>query len=184
MTDSSAPEAMPAPSRFRVNITGWLMVLRENAALWLVDRALALVPDSNLTRHVRRELELAGMLDAAADYGGYLGDSVMRLTKLFSLEGHSGGSAGRAIALFERANRFEPLTPLTGADDEWIEIGEGMFQNRRCGRVFKKADGQVYDIDGLVFRDPDGACYTNRESWVPVTFPYAPETKVVDRPAA
>ena len=36
---------------------------------------------------------------------------------------------------------------------------------------------------GKVFRDPDGFCFTNRDSRTPVTFPYTPATVYVDVPA-
>lgn len=66
---------------------------------------------------------------------------------------------------------FGPLSPLTGEDSEWNEIGEGRFQNRRSSRVFKDEDGRAYDIEGRVFRDGAG-CYTSRDSRVYVEFPY------------
>jgi hypothetical protein len=84
-----------------------------------------------------------------------------------------------AISLFEKVARFEPLTPLTGDDDEWMEVGDGMFQNIRCSHVFKNKDG-AYDIDGRIFREPNGSCYTNGKSRVPVTFPYTPSREYVD----
>lgn len=137
---------------------------------------------SNLELHAKAELERAGLFDKDSDYGGMLGDAVMKMVKVFADEGHSGYSAKMAINLFERVASFEPITPLTGADDEWMEVGEGMFQNVRCSHVFKGPDGQAYDIDGKVFREPSGSCYTNGESRVPLTFPCTPKTEYVDVP--
>jgi hypothetical protein len=76
--------------------------------------------------------------------------------------------------------RFEPLTPLTGEDNEWNQIKDNLYQNRRSPRVFKE-DGQAYDIDGIVFRDPDGCYVTNKDSRVNITFPYTPVTEIRDR---
>lgn len=135
---------------------------------------------SNLANHAKRELELAGYFDKDAMYGGMLGKSVMDLIEKFAEEGHSGMSASIAINVFERVARFEPLTPLTGEDDEWVEVTKGLYQNSRCSHVFKE-NGEAYDSTGKIFRDPDGACFTNSESRVPVVFPYAPKREYIDR---
>lgn len=137
---------------------------------------------SNLELHARKEMEIAGLFDKGSDYGGMMGDAVMKMIKLFADEGHSGFSAGMAINIFEKLARYEPLTPLTGADDEWMEIGEGTFQNVRCSHVFKK-DGEAYDIEGRIFREPNGSCFTSYDSRTPVTFPYTPTREYVDVPA-
>lgn len=142
----------------------------------------------SLLEHARTELQIAGLFDPDSDYGGMLGEAVMRLMETFSGEGHSGFSAGMAIGIFEKLARYEPLTPLTGADDEWVEVAEEqlsptetapLFQNKRCSRVFK-AGGNAWDIDGRIFREPSGICFTSRDSRVPVTFPYTPTREYVD----
>lgn len=143
---------------------------------------------SNLELHAHKELQIAGLFDKDSDYEGALGEAVMKLIKVFADEGHSGFSAGMAISVFEKVCRFEPLTPLTGADDEWMDIaeygdGSPCWQNIRCGHVFKDKNG-AYDIDGKIFREPNGACFTNSESRTPVTFPYTPTRVYVDVPAA
>lgn len=127
------------------------------------------------------ELTRAGFFDKNSDYGGMLGEAVMKMVKVFADEGHSGYSAGMAISLFKKVASYEPLTPLTGDDDEWNECGPGIFQNRRCSHVFKE-NGEAYDIEGKVFREPSGACFTSRDSRVPVTFPYVPARECVDVP--
>lgn len=136
----------------------------------------------SLVEFARSELEIAGLFKEDSDYGGMLGHAVLKMVEQFAGEGHSGFSAGMAISIFQKVARYEPLTPLTGADDEWNEVGPGLFQNRRCSRVFKE-NGKAYDIDGIIWRDPDGCTVTNRESRVPVTFPYVPKSEVRDRPA-
>jgi hypothetical protein len=102
---------------------------------------------------------------------------------VFSTHGHSGFSAGWARARLDKLLGFEPLGPLTGEPDEWVEVGDGVFQNRRCSHVFKQKDrfgGQAYDLNGRVFQEPSGACYTNRDSMTPIVFPYTPKTVYVD----
>ena len=133
---------------------------------------------SNLVDHARTELEIAGLFRKDSLYGGDLGKAVLQLIRVFAKQGHSGQSAEVVTALFEKVARYEPLTPLTGEDAEWNEVEPGVFQNRRCSRIFRE-NGAAYDIQGKVFRDPDGSSYTCFESRVPVVFPYVPKTEHV-----
>lgn len=135
----------------------------------------------NLAEFARQELHLAGVDKPDSDYGGMLAEAVQELVETFSKQGHSGFSAGLVVRMFSKVALFEPLTPLTGADEEWSEGGDGVCQNRRCSHVFKE-DGQAYDQDGRVFRSPDGVCYTSPDSRITVTFPYTPHTVYVDVP--
>lgn len=136
--------------------------------------------EDNLERFARRELEIAGMFDKDGDYGGALGPAIMKMMRAFSKEGHSGFSASMALNAFKRVAAFEPLTPLTGADDEWLEYLPGHFQNTRCGHVFKDGEAGAYDSTGKIFREPSGACFSSSESRAPVTFPYTPVTEYID----
>lgn len=139
---------------------------------------------SNLEHHAERELRLAGWFGKDGCYGDMMGHAVLRMIREFSEEGHSGMSAGVAISLFKKVASFEPLTPLTGADDEWALRGHGdddvYYQNKRCSRVFKGADGRAYDIEGRVFREPSGSCFISGNSRVYVEFPYTPTTEYVN----
>lgn len=139
---------------------------------------------SNLEAFAESELRRAGMFDKDSDYGGMMGDAVLKMIRLFAEEGHSGFSANMAVNLFERLARFEPLTPLTGSDDEWMEVSDGCWQNVRCSHVFKDADGKAYDTQGKVFREPSGSCFTSFDSRVYLTFPYIPKIEYVDVPAS
>lgn len=132
---------------------------------------------SNLIKHAESELKLAGLFDEDSDYGGMLGDAVLDMVRVFSKEGHSGMSASLAVSIFKKVALFEPLTPLTGEDDEWTEITDGTFQNKRCSHVFKE-NGKAHDIDGIVFEEPDGSRYTGKGSRVDITFPYTPTTTI------
>lgn len=87
----------------------------------------------------------------------------------------SGGAVSVAAPMLQRLIAGKPITPLTGADDEWVDQsdvygGRPMWQNSRCGSVFKGADGVAYDIDG-----PGG-------QKVLVTFPYWPTDAAVRMP--
>ena len=136
----------------------------------------------SLVEHAKLELQLAGLMDKDSDYGGMLGEAVLELIDVFAKQEHSGASASMVSSLFNKLSRYEPLQPLTGKDEEWNEVSEGVFQNKRCGHVFKE-NGIAYDIDGKIFREPNGDCYTGKGSRVDVTFPYVPKSEYVDVPA-
>ena len=110
-------------------------------------------------------------------------DAIEQLISVFAEQGHSGFSANYTLNVFDKLARFEPLTPLTGEDWEWCELDyePGMgWQNKRDSRVFKRSDGTAYFIDGKVFREPGGTCFTNSDSIVEVDFPYTPKTEYID----
>lgn len=91
-------------------------------------------------------------------------ENVIKIVSAFSEGGHSGSTAAYTIGIVEKLLRFDPLTPLTGADDEWTDVSEmsgtPMWQNRRCSHVFKD-ETHAWDIDAA-------------EPKVPITFPYDP----------
>lgn len=131
--------------------------------------------------HAERELKFAGYdLDEKEDGPNkWIVENLFELLDVFGKQGHSGSSAPYCINMFKKLASFEPLGPLTGEDSEWVEITPGVFQNIRASHVFK-ANGQAYDINGKVFREPNGVGYTSRDSRVDVTFPYTPKTEYVD----
>lgn len=178
----TAPMGSAGRAPFMPRLPSWYD-LKRRLAERLVRWGLDLFPESGLERHAREELKRAGLLDSDADYGGALGEAVIDMQKVFAMAGHSGYSAGMATSIFEKVARYEPLTPLTGDDDEWVYHdgygGKPFYQNKRCSHVFKD-DEEAYDCQGRVFREPSGACYTSSASRVPVTFPYTPTTVFVD----
>lgn len=156
------------------------MKLTERLALcWRILRA----KPGNLLAHAEREL----LPPNGDEMQALMNQQLREMLLVFSTHGHSGFSASYARGALDKLLAYKPLRPLTGEPDEWHEVGNGVWQNRRCGRVFKdesKFGGQAYDIDGRVFREPSGACFTSRDSRVLVTFPYTPHTEYVDVPAA
>lgn len=131
-----------------------------------------------LVDHARAELK--SMIESEEEMDRAMAEDVLQLIAVFAEQGHSGMSAPMCVALFKQLAEFKPIGPLTGEDGEWVEVGaDGMKQNRRCGRVFKDAEGNCYDIDGYVFEDPKGMRFTSFKSRRPVVFPYVPLTEYV-----
>lgn len=134
---------------------------------------------SNYIKHLDREWAAKGWPTEGGDMQALVYRNLKALLATFSEQGHSGTSAPYVASLFGKLAMFEPIGPLTGEDAEWVEVSDGMFQNNRCSHVFKE-NGEAYDIEGKVFREPDGSHFTNRDSRTLVEFPYTPTTEYVD----
>ena len=133
---------------------------------------------SNYENHAKKEFEVLGW-PGDDEMQKLMCEQIIELLNLFGKHGHSGSSAPYAVNLFKKLALFHPISPLTGCDSEWNEIGDNLFQNNRCSHVFKK-DGKAYDIDGKVFSDDDGETwFTSGESRVYITFPYTPKTEYI-----
>lgn len=152
---------------------------------------------NNYERHAYEEFRVVGWTDDSGKFYDEMQETICRevlaLLRVLSSGGHSGTSASYTINLFKSLASFEPIAPLTGEDWEWVEIGDGMYQNKRCARVFKDAErfnGQAYDIDAAVFWEWVGepgdrykSYYTNSESAKPIIFPYTPNVTYIERPS-
>lgn len=130
--------------------------------------------ESELTRIPKDE---DGMQDLA-------NRNILEIVKVFSEQGHSRSSTGYVLSTVERLLRFKPISPLTGADDEWDEVhsqnGVHTYQNKRCSSVFKNMDAQgnvisCEDIDGIIVSDNGGITWFSSVNFRKIiTFPYFP----------
>lgn len=147
----------------------------------LACRFLAWQDDSNYKLHAQREFKACGY-DPKEKTGPnrWIQDNVLELLAVLAVQGHSGNSVHFAVGMFKKLGLFEPLGPITGADDEWMQVSADMWQNVRCSHVFKDADGRAYDSTGRIFREPGGITYTGRGSRVYIEFPYTPTREYVD----
>lgn len=119
----------------------------------------------SLIEHARAELTRINFGDE--DTGVMLG-----ILSLFFNQWDSGGAVSCVAPLVPRLLAGQPLSPLTGADDEWFihdQADNCYAQNIRCGSVFKHRDGTCVDIDAP---DPQA----------PISFPYDPATREVRPP--
>ncbi len=101
------------------------------------------------------------------NFGKADSQAMIEILERFFEQWESGGAVWAAAPVLQRLIAGKPLSPLSGDDDEWREVGEGVFQNLRCSTVFKQ-DGKIYDIDV--------------EGRPQITFPYNPEKAVVSSP--
>jgi hypothetical protein len=141
-----------------------------------------------MIEYAKKELELAGYYDEDSDYAGMLPDAVLEIVEVFANQNHSGMSAAIVLSLLDKLLRFKPLTPLTGEDDEWNEVGNGVYQNKRCSSVFKE-NGKAYFLDALIFIDENGLSFTgtvNDKNWdvvksnQDIVFPFVPKSFYLD----
>lgn len=109
---------------------------------------------AGLVDHAHRELELAGLFDPSSDYDGALGHAVMDLVKLFSQQGHSGGSAALVSELFNQLSHYKGLTPCDHTDPNQVvdhsdsSGGMPLHQCRRVPSHLSNDGGQTwFDID-------------------------------------
>lgn len=157
----------------------------------------------SLMSHTIEELNRLGMTEDATDeYNKSMRNHIIHMMQEFCNEGHSGFSAGYAVSILSKLMKYEPVTPLTGADDEWVDVasfGTGdLYQNKRYSKIFKEGkNGKAYNIEGKVFwewatrpleEDEEGypglkkykAYYTSKDSRVYVTFPYTPTEPIYE----
>lgn len=137
----------------------------------------------SLEEYAKQEFIVAGFMNEKGEYKDpwqeQLCKGVLHLLEIFSSQRHSGTTANYTLNMFNDLARFFPLTPLTGDEREWNRVGEDLWQNNRCSRVFKRSSKKAHDIEGRVFQRPDGSHYYNAESSVDIEFPYTPKTEVV-----
>jgi hypothetical protein len=140
---------------------------------------------SNMLKWAENELRYAGydVNDPEDGPNRWLAEGTLELLKVFAEQGHSGMSAPYAVALFEKLAMCKPIAPLTGEDDEWMEVGTNVWQNKRNSAVFKEEDGRPYWVDGKVFWEwysspdyddgkPFKSYFTSRDSRVNIEFPW------------
>lgn len=137
---------------------------------------------SEYIEHAKREFLALGYDPVEKCEDGpdkWIQENVLELLKVFHDQNHSGFSSSIAIRYFQKLASFEPLCPLTGDDHEWRRVTDNIWQNTRCGHVFKDSDGNAWDTDAKVFVNSKGFAYSGRDSVVFITFPYVPKTEYI-----
>lgn len=137
--------------------------------------------------HAIREFEYAGWIKDGKyddDMQEMMCNQVLELLDLFGEHGHSGSSAPYAINLFSKLAKFEPIAPIQGTDDEWADVDNGIFQNKRLSSVFKKEGGKPYYLDAVIWKEKNGACFSGQVEGISsrqfIKFPFYPKRFYID----
>ena len=64
----------------------------------------------SVSSDARKNLEMAGLFNKDSDYGGMIGEAVMKLVETHFAEGHSGFSHELTLQIFNKVARDIPLT--------------------------------------------------------------------------
>lgn len=150
---------MKTSERVRKNISEKL----RDGAIRLALRIIRHYGSGMTVEHFRREADIAW--NNSDHKQAYLAEQVCDVLRLISLQGHSGFSVGVVSSLLSKALRFDILSPLTFADDEFGTVGCS-DQNKRLSRVFKQnANGKTWyrDIDCLDYSEELVYDYGKRE---------------------
>lgn len=124
---------------------------------------------------------------------------ILKLVNKFRHSGQSGGSVNytaKTLAnTIEKLCLQEPICPITGIDEEWIDVssygGEIQYQNKRCSALFKDKNEVVRYIDAIVFDGDIGGRFTGNgsvtyngesisSSQCVKKFPFTPKTFYID----
>jgi hypothetical protein len=105
-----------------------------------------------MIEHAKYELDL--LLKNCEDEEGLkmqkvINNDILEIIETFAKQGHSGMSANYAIRIIDKLLKYEPILPLTLKDDEFVEVADGVFQNKRDSRIFKQKDrfdGKPYNV--------------------------------------
>jgi len=147
----------------------------------------------SLVDYAENELNILGLTEDD-EMSGAMRKHLLHMVQEFANEGHSGFSANYALSLLKKLLDYRPLSPLTGEDDEWVDVskesGHELWQNKRRFSIFKDGSGNTFDIEGKVFwewfvdeesGEKHRTFYTCPDSRIPVTFPYVvPEEPIYE----
>jgi hypothetical protein len=85
---------------------------------------------------------------------------IIALCEAFGNSGQSGGSAPYVAKALSQAVKNlclqRPISPLTGEENEWMEITDNQYQNKRLSSVFKKY-GKAYYLDAISWKTKSGS---------------------------
>lgn len=130
---------------------------------------------SNTYRFAKQELDVLSQLDTDPENRPVIEEfrkEILELCDKFGKSGQSGGSAPMVATALSKAIKSlclqEPICPVTGAEDEWVEVAfddkkGAMFQNKRCSGVFKYGkDGKAYYVDAIIWKTQKGFTYHSK----------------------
>jgi hypothetical protein len=125
---------------------------------------------------------------------------ILALCEAFGKSGQSGGSAPYIASAISQAVKKlmlqEPICDITGHESEWVDVAEimeeTMWQNSRCGGLFKYPDGKSSYNDAIVWKGEEdwdtftGSVYIDEKDFELigssqfVKLPFKPKTFYID----
>jgi hypothetical protein len=103
---------------------------------------------SNLMKHARQEMRLAGLYNEGADYDGMIPAAVLEVVEVFAKQGHSGMSAEITLSILEKVLRFKTLKPINSDPQYWMDVGEitgvMQWQSTRDPNYFSEDGGKTF----------------------------------------
>ena len=143
---------------------------------------------TNTQEHAQKELDI--LIKTTPDaIIRYFIPEILALCEAFGNSGQSGGSAPyTAQALSQAVKKLclqQPISPLTGEDNEWDDISNEELQNNRCSAVFKE-NGRAYYLDAIIWKTQKGMTWhgTTKEGITSrqyiKSFPFVPKTFIID----
>jgi len=146
--------------------------------------------ENNYKKHFNKELEILrkdGDKDLIIDKFEKVINDIIDIS---SKQGHSGTSAHFYANYLSTAIKnvllFNPLSPITGDESEWVDVNEDSFQNNRIYSIFKdKKTGKCHYLDAIVWKgEKDGDTFTGKveevNSSLNIKFPFIPKTFYID----
>lgn len=119
---------------------------------------------SNLMKHAKREFELLPEDAVVKEFE----QEILALVDKFGESGQSGASAPYVAkivsSVVHKLCMFKPLSPLTFDMEEWQEISEFVYQNKRNSAVFMEKEMKPYYLYALVFTNSKESSFTGSSS--------------------
>lgn len=144
---------------------------------------------TNTQSHAKRELDILIKSTPDAIIRDFVPE-LLALCEAFGNSGQSGGSAPfTAGALSNAVKKLclqQPICPITGIDDEWGTVADGLNQNNRCSALFRNDDGKAYYLDAIVWKgEREHDTFTGTVSGIRSRqfikgYPFTPKTFYVD----
>lgn len=124
---------------------------------------------NNIRKHAQKELDI--LFDLEPDHLLIdFREEILNLCEKFGNSGQSGGSAPYTASLLSNIIKkiclFDVIAPIIGSDEEWVNVFEDTYQNKRCSALFKDGkNGFSYYIDAIIKRDQNGNCWSGK-AWL------------------
>jgi hypothetical protein len=154
---------------------------------------------TNAQKFAKQELDILALTVPDAIVTPFAKE-ILSLCEAFGKSGQSAASAPYVASAISQAVKKllikEPICDVTGHENEWVDIsdcmGEIMWQNSRCGGLFKCSNGKCSYNDAIVWKGEEeydtftGKVYVDDKNFELIgssqfaKFPFKPKTFYID----